>query len=223
MFAIIKTGGKQYKVAADDVLQIEKLDAQAGDTITFDQVLMLSQDDNVTIGAPLVEGATVIAELIEQFRNKKIIVFKKKRRKKYRRTQGHRQNLSLVKITDILAAGQKPAKKAAAKKAPVKKATPEKSDDKKPAAEKAAPKPAKAAKAPAAAKTSTEFVDDLKLISGVGPALEKKLHALDVKSLKDVAKLTKADVARVDEALSFKGRIDRDNWIQQAKDLIAGK
>ncbi|VAW23335.1 LSU ribosomal protein L21p [hydrothermal vent metagenome] len=208
MFAIIKTGGKQYKVAADDILQIEKLDAQAGETITFDQVLMLGTGSDVTIGSPLVEGATVVAELVEQFRNKKIIVFKKKRRKKYRRTQGHRQNLSLVKITDILAAGQKPAKKAAAKK---------------PAAEKAAKAPT-AKKAPAAPKTEkTDFVDDLKLISGVGPALEKKLHALDVKSLKDVAKLTKADVTRIDEALSFKGRIDRDNWIQQAKDLVAGK
>jgi len=205
MFAIIKTGGKQYKVAADDILQIEKLDAQAGETITFDQVLMLGTGSDVTIGSPLVEGATVVAELVEQFRNKKIIVFKKKRRKKYRRTQGHRQNLSLVKITDILAAGQKPAKKAAAKK---------------PAAEKATKAPA-AKKAPAAPKT--DFVDDLKLISGVGPALEKKLHALDVKSLKDVAKFTKADVTRIDEALSFKGRIDRDNWIQQAKDMVAGK
>ncbi|MCF6326152.1 MAG: 50S ribosomal protein L21 [Devosiaceae bacterium] len=210
MFAIIKTGGKQYKVAADDILQIEKLDAQAGETITFDQVLMLGQGSEVTIGSPLVEGATVVAELVEQFRNKKIIVFKKKRRKKYRRTQGHRQNLSLVKITDILAAGQKPAKKAAAKK----------TADKKPVAEKAPV----TKKAPAASKTEkTDFVDDLKLISGVGPALEKKLHALDVKSLKDVAKLTKDDVTRIDEALSFKGRIDRDNWIQQAKDLVAGK
>ncbi len=207
MFAIIKTGGKQYKVAADDILQIEKLDAQAGETITFDQVLMLGSGSDVTIGSPLVEGATVVAELVEQFRNKKIIVFKKKRRKKYRRTQGHRQNLSLVKITDILAAGQKPAKKAAAKKPAA-----EKAEVKKPAAKKAEPKTAK-----------TDFVDDLKLISGVGPALEKKLHALDVKSLTDVAKLTKADVTRIDEALSFKGRIDRDNWIQQAKDLVAGK
>jgi len=209
MFAIIKTGGKQYKVATDDVLQIEKLDAAAGDTITFDQVLMLGKGSEVTIGSPLVEGASVVAELVEQFRNKKIIVFKKKRRKKYRRTQGHRQNLSLVKITDILAAGQKPDKKSPAKKAAPKaeKSANEKLADEKPAAAK---------------KASAGTVDDLKLISGVGPVLEKKLHALDVKSLQDVASFTKEDVARVDEALSFKGRIDRENWIQQAKDLVSG-
>ncbi len=213
MFAIIKTGGKQYKVATDDILQIEKLDAQAGETITFDQVLMLDNGNDVAIGSPLVEGATVVAELLEQFRSKKIIVFKKKRRKKYRRTQGHRQNLSLVKITDILAAGQKPAKKTTSKKPAAEKTAKATTDEKVPATKKA----------PAPKKTDTGFVDDLKLISGVGPALEKKLHSLGVKSLKDVAKFTGDDIARIDEALSFKGRIERDNWVQQAKDLVAGK
>ena len=205
MFAIIKTGGKQYKVATDDVLQIEKLDAAAGDTITFDNVLMVGSGADVTIGAPLVEGASVVAELVEQFRARKIIVFKKKRRQKYRRTNGHRQNHSLVRITDILTAGQKPSKKPAAKKAAPKKAE--------------APKAAPAKAAPATA----EFVDDLKLISGVGPVLEKKLHALGVKSLKDVAAFSRDDVERVDAALSFKGRIDREEWIKQAADMIAGK
>ncbi len=197
MFAIIKTGGKQYKVAADDTLQIEKLDAKAGDTITFDNVLMIGTGSDVTIGTPLVEGATVVGELVEQFRARKIIVFKKKRRKKYRRTQGHRQNHSLVRITDILAPGQKPA------------------------AKKAAPKKAAATKKET--PPATDVVDDLKLISGVGPVLEKKLHALGVTSLKQVADFKKADIDRVDEALSFKGRIERENWIQQAKDLLAGK
>ncbi len=200
MFAIIKTGGKQYKVATDDMLQIEKLDAEAGDTITFDNVLMVGTGSEVTIGAPLVEGATVVAELVEQFRAKKIIIFKKKRRQKYRRTNGHRQNLTMVRITDILTAGQKPSKKPAAKKAAPKKAAPAKE-----------------------ATAAAEFVDDLKLISGVGPVLEKKLHALGVKSLKDVAAFTKEEVERVDAALSFKGRIDREEWIKQAADMVAGK
>ena len=203
MFAVIKTGGKQYKVATNDMLQIEKLDAEAGDTVTFDNVLMVGTGSDVTIGAPLVEGATVVGELVEQFRAKKIIIFKKKRRQKYRRTNGHRQNLSMVRITDILTAGKKPAKKPAAKKA---------------APAKAAPKTAAPKAAPAA-----KFVDDLKLISGVGPVLEKKLHALGVKSLADVAAFTKEDVVRIDEALSFKGRIDREEWIKQATDLVAGK
>ncbi|HHB83259.1 MAG TPA: 50S ribosomal protein L21 [Devosia sp.] len=208
MFAIIKTGGKQYKVATDDMLQIERLEGEAGDTVTFDNVLMMGEGADVTIGAPLIEGATVVGELVEQFRAKKIIVFKKKRRQKYRRTNGHRQHHSMVRITDILAAGQKPAKKA-----PAKKAAPKKDDVSKAAPKKAAPKKA----------ATAEFVDDLKLISGVGPVLEKKLHALGVKSLKDVAAFTKEDVARVDEALSFKGRIDREEWIKQAADMVAGK
>lgn len=215
MFAIIKTGGKQYKVATDDVLQIEKLDATAGDTITFDNVLMVGTGSDVTIGAPLVEGASVVAELVEQFRARKIIVFKKKRRQKYRRTNGHRQNHSLVRITDILTAGQKPSKKPAAKKAAPAKEAPAKSET-----AKAAPKKSASAKS---APAKTEFVDDLKLISGVGPVLEKKLHALGVKSLKDVAAFTKEEVERVDAALSFKGRIDREEWIKQAADMVAGK
>ena len=200
MFAVIKTGGKQYKVAADDILQIEKLDAEPGTTITFDNVLMLGTGADVTIGSPLVEGASVAAELVEQMRAKKIIVFKKKRRKKYRRTNGHRQHHSIVRITEILTAGKKPA------------------------TNKAAPKKAAAPKAePKAAAPATDIVDDLKLISGVGPALEKKLNALGVTSLKQVAEFTPEDVARVDEGLSFKGRIDRENWISQAADLLAGK
>ncbi len=202
MFAVIKTGGKQYKVAADDILQIEKLDAEPGTTITFDNVLMVGSGADVTIGSPLVEGASVAAELVEQMRAKKIIVFKKKRRQKYRRTNGHRQHHSIVRITEILTAGKKPAaKKAAPKKAAAPKAAP-----------KAEPKVAAAA----------DIVDDLKLISGVGPALEKKLNALGITSLKQVAEFTPEDVARVDEGLSFKGRIDRENWIGQAADLLAG-
>ncbi len=99
MFAVIKTGGKQYKVTADDVLTIEKLPAVAGDTVTFDEVLMVGAEGDVTIGAPLVDGASVVAELVEQKRDKKIVIFKKKRRQNYRRKNGHRQHLSVVRIT----------------------------------------------------------------------------------------------------------------------------
>jgi large subunit ribosomal protein L21 len=199
MFAVIKTGGKQYKVAADDVLEIEKLDAVAGDAIVFEEVLMVGADGDVTIGAPLVDGATVAAELVEQKRAKKIVVFKKKRRQNYRRKAGHRQNLSVVKITDILTGGAKPKAKAA----------------KKPAAKAAAKSEAPAAKADAK--------DDLKLISGVGPALEKKLHALGVTSLKQVAEFDAKEIERVDAELNFKGRIEREDWISQAKTLLAGE
>jgi large subunit ribosomal protein L21 len=97
MFAVIKTGGKQYKVASGDVIAVEKLSADVGSVVDFDQVLLLGDK----VGAPVVEGASVAAEVVDQFRDKKIIVFKKKRRKNYRRKNGHRQDLTLVKITDL--------------------------------------------------------------------------------------------------------------------------
>ena len=151
-FAVIKTGGKQYKVAANDVIKIEKLEAEAGDIVTFDQVLMVGD----TIGAPLVEGALVAAELVETKKQKTVIIFKKRRRHNSRRRNGHRQLLTTVRITEILTGGAKPTIKAAAKaenteavaeKAPAKKAT--KAD----AAEAPAKKPA--AKKAAAAKEDT--------------------------------------------------------------------
>ncbi|WP_127754226.1 MULTISPECIES: 50S ribosomal protein L21 [unclassified Devosia] len=103
-FAVIKTGGKQYKVAANDVLKIEKLDAEAGTIVTFDQVLMVDGE----VGAPLVEGAIVAAELLETRKQKTVIIFKKNRRHNYRRRNGHRQLLSTVRITEILTGGAQP-------------------------------------------------------------------------------------------------------------------
>lgn len=97
MFAVIKTGGKQYRVAADDVITIEKLDAAPGESVTFDQVLMVG----TTIGAPLVAGATVTGEVVEQTRGDKVIAFVKRRRKSWKRKKGHRQDLTVVKITGI--------------------------------------------------------------------------------------------------------------------------
>ncbi len=101
MYAVIKTGGKQYRVAQDDVLKIEKIDGEAGDKIDFDQVLMIGSDGSTTFGEPIISGAKVSAEIIEFGRHRKIIVFKKKRRKNYRRKNGHRQHFTTVKITAI--------------------------------------------------------------------------------------------------------------------------
>jgi len=97
MFAVIRTGGKQYKVAKDTIVAIEKLDGDPGAAIIFTDVLMLGE----TIGAPLVSGASVTGEILRQFKDDKIIVFKKQRRKNYRRKKGHRQNLTLVRITEL--------------------------------------------------------------------------------------------------------------------------
>ena len=117
MFAVIKSGGKQYKVAKNDVIRVEKLDAEAGASIDLNKVLMVGDDKSQTVGVPLVDGASVSATVLEQMRDRKIIIFKKKRRQNYRRKNGHRQHLTVLRIDDILAAGKKkatPKKKAEA-------------------------------------------------------------------------------------------------------------
>jgi large subunit ribosomal protein L21 len=214
MYAVVKTGGKQYRVAKDDVIKVEKLDGAAGDVIALDEVLMLADGDKVTIGAPRIDGASVAAEILEQARAKKVIIFKKRRRQNYRRKKGHRQHLTVLRVTDILTGGAKPkaAKKSAPKKAAAKAETP-----KKETAKKAAPKAA------AKAAPKADFIDDVSLISGVGPVLKKKLAEFGVSSLKDIAAMKKADVTKMDEALNLRGRAERDEWVEQAKELVAGK
>ncbi|MFD1625902.1 MULTISPECIES: 50S ribosomal protein L21 [Azospirillum] len=101
MFAVIRTGGKQYKVANGDVIRVEKIEAEAGASITLDDVLMVGDVGNTTIGTPTVAGAAVVAEVVAQDRGPKIIVFKKKRRQNYRRKNGHRQDLTVLRITGI--------------------------------------------------------------------------------------------------------------------------
>ncbi len=104
MFAVIKTGGKQYKVQKDDKLLVEKLEGKDGDKVTIDEVLMVSDGKKATLGEPLVKGAKVEATIVEQTRGPKIVIFKKKRRQNYRRKKGHRQDLTMIQITNIKAA-----------------------------------------------------------------------------------------------------------------------
>ena len=103
MYAVIATGGKQYKIAKDDVLDIERIEGEVGTKLTFDQVLMVAEGEKIECGTPLLKSATVDAEIVDQFRGKKITVFKMKRRKGYRRKQGHRQELTKIKISSISA------------------------------------------------------------------------------------------------------------------------
>ncbi len=202
MYAVIKTGGKQYRVAAEDIIKIEKVDGDAGEVIAFDTVLMVGDGDDVTIGAPLVDGAIVAGEILGQDRNRKIIIFKKKRRKHYRRRNGHRQHVTLVKITEILTGGKKPSAKKAAKATP-----------------------AKETKAPAkqVAPAKSDIKDDVELIGGVGPALAKKLNAAGITTLTQVSKWKAKDVEKINDELSLGGRIEREEWVEQAKELLAGK
>ncbi len=164
MFAVIKTGGKQYRVAPNDVLRVEKIAGEPGDTVAFGAVLAVGGEAGVTLGAPLVEGATVAAEVLEQGRADKIIVFKKKRRKNHRRRNGHRQHETVLRVIEILTDGEKPskaprkaaqAKPAPAKPAPAKAADTAEAPAKKAPAEKAPAKKAPAKKA-ATKKTATK-------------------------------------------------------------------
>lgn len=246
-FAVIKTGGKQYKVAANDVVKVEKLDAEPGDVVTFAEVLMVGNGDDVTVGAPLVEGASVAGHLVQTKKSRTVIIQKKHRRQHFDRRNGHRQILATVRIGEILVGGAKttltaddklkarhaallgstasvteaPAKKPAAKPAPAKAKAPK--AEAAPAAEpKAATKPKKT-ETKAETKAEAGFTDDVSLISGVGATLTKKLAAAGVTSLTQIAAWSDADLKKYDEELALHGRAERDEWVQQAKDLVAGK
>ena len=220
MNAIVKTGGKQYRVAPNDVLQVEKLEGAPGDVVVLDQVLMVATDKGLEVGAPLVEGASVACELVDQIRGRKIIIFKKKRRKHYRRKRGHRQHYTVLKVLEILTGGARPKAKPA-KKAAAKKAKAEKPAEKKAPAKKA-DKPA-AKQAAAAADKTTGGEDDLSLLSGVGPVLEKKLREAGITTFRQIAELTPEQAKELDAKLNLRGRIEREEWIEQAKELMAGK
>lgn len=257
MFAVIKTGGKQYKVASGDMLRVERIAANAGETVQFNDVLMLG-GDSPQVGAPMIEGAGVQAEVVDQIKAEKVINFVKRRRKhSSKRTKGHRQKLTLVRIGEIMASGadksgvmaavgtgsvsasavaaieerytmnradQAEMKKRVAtgeapektaKKAPTKKAAPKKAE--------AAEKPAEEKKAaPKKAAKASKDGDDLTEISGVGPVIVKKLHGEGVTTFAQIAEWTDADVEAIEEKLSFKGRVGREDWIAQAKELAKG-
>lgn len=221
MFAVLKTGGKQYKVQSGDMLRVEKLAADAGEKVQFNEILMLGGDAPV-IGVPFVEGAAVQAEVVDQVKGDKVIHFVKRRRKHgSKRTKGHRQQLTVLRVTEILAKGaDNSGVKAAVGAGSVAAVAVAAAEAKKPA-KKAEPKAEAKKEAPKAAKADAG-ADDLKQLSGVGPALEKKLHEAGVTSFAQIAAWTEADVAAMDEKLSFKGRIEREGWIEQAKELAKG-
>ena len=167
MFAVIKTGGKQYRVAADDVLKVEKVKGEPGEIVQFGDVLVVGGDD-VKLGEPTVSGASVAAEVLEQGRGPKVIAFKKRRRKNSRRKRGHRQEFTLIRITEILTEGAKPTKtarpKPERKPPPPPEADTESDEDEakpskaksKASKAKAAKKPAKKAESPKKAKSKSK-------------------------------------------------------------------
>jgi large subunit ribosomal protein L21 len=195
MFAVIKTGGKQYKVAQDDVIVVEKLDGDAGDQLVFGDVLMIGDGETVEMGAPMIGGAQVVGEVVEQRRAAKIIIFKKKQRNTYRRKKGHRQHETVIKITDILAKGGRTVTaKATAPKAEAK---------------------------PAASKAAAGQGDNLTKLSGVGKVAATKMNEEGFTTFAQVAALTDAQFAVLDEKV-FNGRVPKDQLVSEAEEFAKG-
>ncbi len=172
MFAVFRTGGKQYRVAAEDVLKVDKIKGEPGEIVEFGDVLVVG-GENVTLGAPIVAGATVAAEVLKQARGPKIIAFKKRRRKNSRRKRGHRQEFTLLRITEILTDGERPSKTA-----PEPKRTPT------PVTEDAL--------APAAAAAMPAAADDASAAPGVARAKKRKAPANKTKRPKSRPPAAKA-------------------------------
>jgi len=193
MYAIVEIAGQQFKVAKDQKVFVHRLAGEEGDSITFDNVLLTADGDNITVGAPAIEGAQVGAKISRHLKGDKVIVFKKKRRKGYRVKNGHRQYLTEIVIESITDSGAKPAKKAAAKKeTPVAK--------------------------PTAKKSASKKGDDLKKIEGIGP---KAAEALTNAGIDTFAKLAKADPANIKEILttasSRLAHLEPGTWPQQSQ------
>ncbi|WP_203295380.1 50S ribosomal protein L21 [Luteirhabdus pelagi] len=217
MYAIVEIAGQQFKVAKDQKVFVHRLANDEGDKVDFDSVLLIGDGDDITIGAPAIDGALVGAKVLRHLKGDKVIVFKKKRRKGYRVKKGHRQALSEIVIESITASG---ATKKAKKEAP-KKETAKKAEPKKEAAKKEAPKKETAKKA--APKKSAK-ADDLKKIEGVGP---KAAEALANAGFESFAKIAKADPAKLSEVLSEASsrlaHLVTDTWPEQAQLAADGK
>ena len=232
MFAVIKTGGKQYKVAAEDKITVMKLAGSAGDAVTFTDVLMLVNDGATEFGAPFVAGASVTGEIVEQARGDKVIAFKKRRRQNSKRKRGHRQDITIVQIKDFLTGGAKPSSDkpaAKAKIAPLMAAPATGGSD---PASIAAGAAAGVAAAKAAGIDTAKFrkldaavgtADDIELIGGIGPTIAKKLNALGIFHFWQVAAMSAEDIASVEHDVGFSGRAERDHWKDQAVELMSGK
>lgn len=226
MYAVIKTGGKQYKVTQGDVLQVEKLAAAEGDTISFDQVLMVADGGDVQVGTPTVAGTSVSATVKKHGRGRKIEVIKFRRRKHHRKQMGHRQDYTEVEITAIGGKGDAARPASRAKTAAPKKqaaTAPE------PTA-KIGDKP-ETGKSEAAASSKSQSVllkapkgepDDLKQLSGLGPKIAEKLNEAGIFHFWQIAEISAGEIARLEEELKLAGRFERDDWVKQAKELAKG-
>jgi large subunit ribosomal protein L21 len=193
MYAVVDIAGKQFKVAKDQYVYAPSLEGESGASVEFDRVLLIEGDAGVDVGTPIVSGAKVTGKILDHGRNDKVIVFKKKRRKGYKKTQGHRQGFTKVLIEDILVSGQDPA------------ATKEEN-------------PKKEAKQEASPDTQ----DDLTKVKGIGKMYAEELNKLGYTTFQQLSKLTDDDMTRIAEAIDgiTVETIQNDNWITQAEKLV---
>ena len=214
MYAIVEIAGQQFKVAKDQKVFVNRLSTEEGKKVDFDKVLLVGDGSNITLGAPAIDGALVGAKVLRHLKGDKVIVFKKKRRKGYRKKNGHRQSLSEIVIESIVASG---AKKAAPKKAePKAKAAPAPQKETAPKAKAAPAKKAPATKAPAKAKA-----DDLKKIEGIGPKIAQTLTDAGVATFAELAKTKPAKISEI--IAGVRGNHIPDTWPAQAKMAADGK
>ena len=199
MYAIVDIAGKQFKVEKDRFLYAPSLAGEAGASVEFDRVLLIEGDNGVEIGTPSVDGARVAGTILEHGRGDKVIVFKKKRRKGYKKKQGHRQGYSKIMIDDILLKGQKASQKTKKKEEP---------------------KPE--AKSEAAPSATTQ--DDLKKISGIGPVFEEALNKHNVHTYQQLIDLSAEEIEKIGEDVDgITVEMVQEDWVPQAKELESKK
>ena len=225
MYAVIKTGGKQYRVSPGDKLRVESLAVAEGESVDFDQILMVSDGNNVSIGNPLLSDAVVTGKVVNHGRGDKVRIVKFRRRKHHRKQMGHRQNyteLEIVSINGVTApASSKDSAKAKSSGADSSSETKStKTDNSSEVASSAAV--AAAAVAPKFLDAPNGEPDDLKKILGIGPVLEEKLNEMGIYHYSQIAEFSETDVTNINTHLNFPGRIERDEWIPQAKELVSG-
>jgi len=190
MYAIVEIAGQQFKVAKDQKVFVHRLHEEEGAKVSFDNVLLLDNDGQVQVGAPAIDGAQVSAKILRHLKGDKVIVFKKKRRKGYKKKNGHRQYLSEIQIESIVASGAKKAEKKAEQK------TEKKAEQK-------------------TEKKETLKVDDLKKIEGIGPKIASTLNEAGFNTYADVAKAKSEDLSKAIEGV--RGNHVTDTWPQQAQ------
>ncbi len=201
MYAIVDIAGKQFKVEKDRFVYAPSLAGETGASVEFDRVLLIEDDNGVEVGTPTISAARVAGTILEHGRGDKVIVFKKKRRKGYKRKQGHRQGYSKIMIDDILLQGQKASKKTKKEEAPQ----------------------ADAPKAEAASQAETSG-DDLKMINGVGPVFEEALNKHGVSTYQQLIDLSAEEIEKIGEDVDgITVEMVQEDWVPQAKELEAKK